>query len=127
LNYGSSLIGVGAASVFRDKPGHVIRVEMDTLDHLIAAFMLRKPDLVKLDVEGAEAAAVAGMMDTLTDIRPTLMIELHGRAAAAATLTQLARLQYQWSVPATGTRWSTAEALLDSLPEACVQIIGSPP
>jgi FkbM family methyltransferase len=124
INYGSSLIGVGGDSTAAGKPGHQIRVEGESLDALIATFSLRKPDFIKLDVEGAEASAVAGMMDTLEKSRPNLMIELHGRQAAAETLRCLAGLGYEYLLSSTATRYPTAEALLDSLPEACVQVIG---
>jgi FkbM family methyltransferase len=126
INYGSSLIGVGADSNVAGKPGHQIGVEGASLDTLIATFNLRTPDFIKLDVEGAEASAVAGMMETLERRRPSLMIELHGRQAASATLGCLGRLRYQYLVSSTAIRYPTAEALLDSLPEACVQVIGYP-
>jgi FkbM family methyltransferase len=124
INYGSSLIGVGGDSAAAGKPGHQIRVEGESLDTLIRTFGLRKPDFIKLDVEGAEASAVAGMMETLEKSRPNLMIELHGREAAAETLRCLAGLGYEYLLSSTATRYRTAQALLDSLPEACVQVIG---
>jgi FkbM family methyltransferase len=124
INYGSSLIGVGGDSNVAGKPGHQIRVEGESLDRLIATFGLRKPDFIKLDVEGAEASAVAGMMETLERSRPNFMIELHGREAGSATLRRLAGLGYEYLLSSTGTRYRTADALLDSLPEACVQVIG---
>jgi FkbM family methyltransferase len=126
LNYGSSLIGVGGDSAVAGKPGHQIRVEGESLDALIATFNLRGPDFIKLDVEGAEASAVAGMMETLTKHRPGFMIELHGRDAASGTLRSLAGLGYQYLVCSTAARYRTAEALLVALPEACVQVIGYP-
>jgi FkbM family methyltransferase len=126
INYGSSLIGVGGDSAVAGKPGHHIRVEGQSLDTLIATFNLRKPDFIKLDVEGAEASAVAGMMDTLEKNRPGLMIELHGRQAASETLRCLGELGYEYLLSSTAVRYSTAEALLDSLPEACVQVVGYP-
>lgn len=39
---------------------------------------LRPPDVIKIDVEGAEAAVLAGMMDTIRLHRPILIIEIHG-------------------------------------------------
>jgi FkbM family methyltransferase len=124
INYGSSLIGVGGDSNVAGKPGHRIRVEGESLDTLIATFNLREPDFIKLDVEGAEASAVAGMMRTLEKSRPSFMIELHGREAGSATLRYLAGLGYEYLLTSTGTRYRTAEALLDSLPDVCVQVIG---
>jgi FkbM family methyltransferase len=124
INYGSSLIGVGGDSTVAGKPGHRIRVEGESLDTLIATFNLRKPDFIKLDVEGAEASAVEGMMDTLEKGRPNFMIELHGREAGSETLRRLAGLGYEYLLSSTGVKYRTAGALLDSLPEACVQVIG---
>jgi hypothetical protein len=66
------------------------------------------------------------MMTTLEKSRPHLMIELHGREAGSETLRRLAGLGYEYLLSSTGTRYRTAGALLDSLPEACVQVIGYP-
>jgi FkbM family methyltransferase len=126
LNYGSSLIGVGGDSPVAGKPGHHIQVQGQSLDSLIATFNLRTPDFIKVDVEGAEAHTVAGMMETLRRSRPSFMIELHGREAAAGTLRCLADLDYQFVLCSTGARFGSADALLDSLPEACVQVVGHP-
>jgi FkbM family methyltransferase len=124
LNYGSSLIGVWGDWPGAHKPGHRIHVDGDRLDSLIATFKLRQPDFIKLDVEGGEARAIAGMRETLERARPSLMIELHGKVAAAETLQLLAPLGYQYSRPSTGLKYKTAEALLDSLPDECVQVVG---
>ena len=66
------------------------------------------------------------MMATLERTRPGLMIELHGRDAAADTLQTLARLGYRYVVPNTAAAYPNAEALLASLPDACFQIVGYP-
>ncbi len=126
LNYGSSLIGVGDDWAGVNKPGHQIGVERITLDHLIAAFDLRGPDLIKVDVEGAEASVVAGMMGTLEKTRPHLMIELHGRQAAADTLRCLARLDYRYLLASDGSLHAACDDLLAAVPDACVQIVGYP-
>lgn len=125
LNYGSSLIGAAHDSAAVDKPGHRIGVDREALDRMIARFHLRRPDFIKLDVEGAEAEAVDGMMETLRSARPGLMIELHGSAAARATLRTLAELDYRFSIPAAGTRHATAHELADAIGDECVQVIGN--
>lgn len=43
----------------------------------ITEMRLRPPDLVKIDVEGAEADVVAGMQQTLHTAGPRLLIEIH--------------------------------------------------
>jgi FkbM family methyltransferase len=125
VNYGSSLIGAAQDSAPVDKPGHRIGVDREALDRVIARFHLRRPDFIKLDVEGAEVDAVDGMMETLRAARPGLMFELHGRAAARATLRTLAPLDYRYSVPAAGTRDATAGELADAIGDECVQVIGT--
>lgn len=37
----------------------------------------RPPDVIKIDVEGAEAAVVSGMKDTLSSKKPIIYIEMH--------------------------------------------------
>jgi len=55
-----------------------IEVELTTVDGLIDRGFLAAPDVVKIDVEGSEAAVLDGMTDTLRHVRPILIIELHG-------------------------------------------------
>jgi len=52
-------------------------VRVSTLDGAIGEHGLRPPDLVKIDVEGAEVDVVSGMADTLGASRPRLLIEIH--------------------------------------------------
>ena len=127
LNYGNSLLGLLTNAQHEIvKAGHHVRIDADRLDQLIATFGLRKPDVIKLDVEGAEAQAVAGMMETLAAHRPIVVIELHGLESATATLRLLTRLGYKYSVPSKVATDVTAEALIGCLPDECVQIIGHP-
>lgn len=53
---------------------------------------LRPPDLVKIDVEGAELAVLRGARRTIRSHRPTLLIELHGTNLEVAN--ELASLDY---------------------------------
>mgnify|MGYP000889151875 FL=1 len=54
---------------------------------------LRPPDLVKIDVEGAEAAVLRGARQTIRSHQPTLLIELHGTNLEVSS--ELASLGYQ--------------------------------
>ena len=54
------------------------------LDTLVAAEGLPAPDLVKIDVEGAEAAVLDGAAEILQRTRPALLIELHSTNRAVA-------------------------------------------
>jgi FkbM family methyltransferase len=55
-----------------------ITVQTITLDEFVEADPARAPDLIKLDVEGAELVALEGMRGTLRSAEPLLLCELHG-------------------------------------------------
>jgi hypothetical protein len=56
---------------------------------------LDRLDVVKLDVEGAEAAALAGMADSLRSLRPrALVTEMRGHGDEAALRAVLAEAGY---------------------------------
>jgi FkbM family methyltransferase len=53
-------------------------VEITTLDRDIAASSLPAPDLIKIDIEGWELAALEGARGTLDAHHPALFLEMHG-------------------------------------------------
>jgi len=59
-------------------PVEVIALDEWTKDHRNAA-----PGLIKIDVEGGEAAVLEGLRSTLKNDRPTILIELHGPEATS--------------------------------------------
>jgi FkbM family methyltransferase len=58
-------------------------VEVTTLDAFVDRHPLGRVDVVKMDIEGAEAAALAGAVRTLRQFRPALVLELFSRSLAA--------------------------------------------
>jgi FkbM family methyltransferase len=126
INYASSMIGIGSDSPQTGKPGHTIQVQGESLDCLVKRLNLRNPDFIKVDVEGAEGSVIAGMLETLVRARPVLMLELHGREPAKNALQHLGLLEYRFWSPSARTIHQTADSLLATMPEACVQVIGSP-
>jgi hypothetical protein len=54
------------------------QVEITTLDDDIAAASLPAPDLIKIDIEGWELAALEGARATLDAHHPRLFLEMHG-------------------------------------------------
>jgi FkbM family methyltransferase len=66
------------------------RVSVRSLDSIRAREGIALPDLIKMDVEGAEADVLAGAARLLAEARPVLVIELHHTArAVAAALAEL--------------------------------------
>jgi FkbM family methyltransferase len=59
-------------------------VKTQKLDTLFETDRLRTPDLIKIDVEGAEADVLDGGIQVLRRVRPRLLIELHSTNDAVA-------------------------------------------
>src|SRR5947209_14126827 len=75
------LVGVG--STVAQKVGE-IEVTVSRLDTVLHEADLPLPDLIKIDVEGAEVDVLDGAAETLHKSRPILLIELHGTNRAIA-------------------------------------------
>jgi len=127
VNYATSFVGATADSPATvRKPGHTIKVDADALDGIIAEWHLRPPTFIKMDIEGAEQVAIAGMTNTIASCRPTLLIELHGRAPAQRVLSRCDEHGYHYTVPMSGRAFRSAAELLEWMPDACVQVIAHP-
>jgi FkbM family methyltransferase len=87
-----------------------IEVSVRTLDTVLSAGVLRPPDLIKMDVEGAEAEALTGALETIKACRPLLVIELHRTNEAVTQI--LDRLDYDTAV--LGSTIPVAEAYWDA-------------
>jgi len=70
-------------------PVEVIALDEWTTDHREVA-----PGLIKIDVEGGEAAVLEGLKRMLKSDRPTLLIELHGPEATSEVQNILASASY---------------------------------
>jgi len=70
------------------------RVLCRTVDSLVAAAEVPPPDLIKVDVEGAEGLVLAGGLKVLATHRPRLLVELHGAEVARAVAERLLDLGY---------------------------------
>jgi hypothetical protein len=66
----------------------------DTLDAIVAREKLVPPDLLKIDVEGAEAGVLRGAGELLRR-RPHLIIETHGAAVERDCIDILERVGYR--------------------------------
>lgn len=64
---------------------------MDSLVHQ----GLEPPDVIKMDIEGGEVAALMGARETLGTHRPVLLVATHGAEAHRCTLALLGELGYR--------------------------------
>jgi FkbM family methyltransferase len=71
-----------------------ITVEVISLDKWIMDGGGAPPGLIKIDVEGGEAAVLEGLSGTLNSARPTILIELHGPEATSEVQNILASAGY---------------------------------
>ena len=98
-------------------PARVERVPLETLDAVVARLGLPRVDVVKIDVEGAEANVIAGARNVLASMRPILMLEmsdvaLRAQGSREAALMETLRSELGYKIlafsPATGLthRWN---------------------
>ncbi|HMD47466.1 MAG TPA: FkbM family methyltransferase [Bryobacteraceae bacterium] len=84
-----------------DQPHGQMQVTVRALDALCGPGGLPLPDLMKIDVEGAEEEMLLGAMATIRGSRPVLIIELHQTNAAVAAV--LDKLNYGYAVLGSST------------------------
>jgi FkbM family methyltransferase len=126
INYRNLLVGIAGPLSQLGKPGHVIGVSAVPLDELIDHHNLRPPDFIKMDIEGAEVHAMAGMRQTIARHRPAILMELHGQAAARGTLDAIDWEGYSFQEVSGGRTFATAADLRAWFPDACLQVLARP-
>lgn len=73
-----------------------ILVESSTIDSFVFDQENPPPDLMKIDVEGAEALVLKGALRTLGSCSPDIIVEIHGPKNAARVWDMLDSLEYSW-------------------------------
>jgi len=79
-----------ASSVAIDRGKHGVKIPVTTIDNLVAELNLPRVDFIKMDIEGAEAQALAGAVRTVERFRPRMAIALEHRPSDVETLPRLA-------------------------------------
>jgi FkbM family methyltransferase len=89
-------MGKAQGSAGRQEPvyGGMIPVEGIALDDFAYRLGNPPPQVVKMDIEGGEVLALPGMKRLLARARPLMLLELHGRAAAALAWETLTSAGY---------------------------------
>lgn len=87
----------GSASLQRDtvgSPSQAHAVAVRRLDDLVASGTVRRPQLIKIDVEGHELAVIRGALQTIAEATPSIIFEFSEPLAQAGawTLAQLGAL-----------------------------------
>jgi len=77
-------------------PSSIVTVQTATMDSLVEDG-LRKPDTIKIDVEGAEVLVLQGAIETLKSARPTLLISTHSAQLYTDVTELLKELNYSVS------------------------------
>lgn len=91
----SSMGKLAGSSFQTDAPrASVLQVPLRTLDGLISDGKYPAPQVIKIDVEGAEAEVLQGAMKTLQTARPILFIEAHSQELANKCMELLEGLGY---------------------------------
>jgi len=80
--------------------GHIasqgnLEVSLMTLDSLIGRGETKPPDVIKMDIEGAEYDALCGAMNLLKRKKPKLFLATHGKEVHAACCKLLTDIGYQ--------------------------------
>ena len=76
-------------------PVEEIEVTACRIDTLVAAKRIPPPDVIKIDVEGAELDVLRGAAGTLRDGKPTVLVEVHTSALARACAEELVAMGYR--------------------------------
>jgi FkbM family methyltransferase len=81
-----------------------LEVQTVALDPLVASGELPAPTFLKIDVEGAEAAVLAGAAGLLRDHHPTILLSTHGYRHHQTCWARLEEYGYTVSLQRDGTK-----------------------
>jgi len=71
-----------------------IMVHAIDLDSYVGDSRDRPPDVIKIDIEGGEVLALPGMRRTLREVRPAILLEIHGPEAARVIRQEMENARY---------------------------------
>jgi FkbM family methyltransferase len=93
-------VNEGMSSLFpsEDRPHRVAIVEVKTFDELFKQSGFQRLDAIKIDVEGAEMAALRGASNAIRECRPLIIVEVSEANFAAAGYTSADLLNFLQSL-----------------------------
>lgn len=90
-------LGVSIATGHLSETGSV-KVPMIRLDDLVLTGDILPADIIKMDVEGAEHAALVGAEQLIATHRPIIFLDTHGRDVHDLTIKLLSNYGYQFEI-----------------------------
>jgi hypothetical protein len=127
INYGNSNLGLLTDSPhYGRKARQRLSVPALPLDAVLQRFAVRPPDLVKIDVEGAEGAVIHGMEGLLARHRPLLLVEIHGLGPASSVVAVLDRLGYGFRMAGGSSSLADAGTFLRGMKDIVIQVFCHP-
>jgi len=72
-----------------------IRVRTLALDRLVSSKKIRAPNLMKIDIEGAEYECLAGASELIQEFKPVIFLATHGREAHVSCSELLGKWRYR--------------------------------
>lgn len=76
---------MGSAGRQNFKYQREISIEGTSIDHYVFTGKKQEPDLIKIDIEGGEYIALEGMKLVLNQVKPLILLELHGPEATSVS------------------------------------------
>lgn len=73
-------------------------VKLETIDNLVADKTLLPPDVLKIDVEGAEQLVLEGALKTISQFKPLIVVEFHSINSAFLCTSLLAKEGYSFEM-----------------------------
>lgn len=104
--------GPGSSQVHVDNSG-TLSVRAVTLDGLVYQHHLPPASVIKMDIEGSEAAALRGAMRLLKEKRPLLFLSTHGRQVHAECCRLLVELGYKLAALGSGSVEGSSELVAE--------------
>jgi FkbM family methyltransferase len=113
---GSSEFAVGTSTTGRlatsdtGAENRHLTVRTVSLDDAVAEMALRPPDVVKIDVEGAESRVLSGMASVISAFHPIILCEIHEETTSIGVVERMAsamvgdRPDLKYEMRETGTR-----------------------
>jgi FkbM family methyltransferase len=93
-----SRAGSGSHSIVDKSVGNKsVKIRTIRLDDLVKKFKLKRLDIIKIDVEGAELKVLRGAKNTLRKFKPKLIIEVHPLLVKLSSIESLLK-KYKYKI-----------------------------